>query len=279
MKTFEEIDPHLQIIRDIDQRKDSGVLDRRRAISGLVYRLADELLAGHPAPRFDDPSYFTRIDGLVPALATELVRQHDTAIAHRTHLAERLEAGGGESGAKAAQILRAMNKQAEPTTGRPLEFCFGGLRATLRPTSEVNIISDMKGTATYTMVGDVDESGRIEWRGGVDVQGQAVAVAAATGIEAKASEFAGMQRAAYQAAREAGHDLARSVGAYIAAEAEAPTKVPMDEAHRVKVQFTVCGTPFTAFADDVQIDDANWAAIKRARKWQKEIRVLLGQEG
>jgi hypothetical protein len=113
MKTFEEIDPHLQIIRDIDQRKDSGTLDRRGAISGLVYRLADELIAGHPAPRSDDPGYFTRIDGLVPALANELVHQHDTAIAHRTHLAERLEADGGENGAKAAAILRGMNPVAD----------------------------------------------------------------------------------------------------------------------------------------------------------------------
>ncbi|MDR5654491.1 hypothetical protein [Ruixingdingia sedimenti] len=113
MKTFEEIDPHLQIINDIDQHKDSGALDRRRAISGLVYRLADELIAGHPAPRSDDPGYFTRIDGLVPALANELVRQHDMAIAHRTHLAERLEADGGENGAKAAAILREMNAVAD----------------------------------------------------------------------------------------------------------------------------------------------------------------------
>lgn len=229
MKTFEEIDPHLQIINDIDQHKDSGALDRRRAISGLVYRLADELIAGHPAPRSDDPGYFTRIDGLVPALANELVRQHDMAIAHRTHLAERLEADGGENGAKAAAILREMNALAEAQVER-------------------------------------------------DISGNPVAVVI-DGLEAKVSEFAGMQRAAYQAAREAGHDLARSVGAHVAAEAETPAKVPMDESHRVKVQFTVCGTPFTAFADDVQIDDANWAAIKRARKWQKEIRVLLGKEG
>lgn len=125
MKTFEEIDPHLQIIRDIDQRKDSGALDRRRAISGLVYRLADELIAGHPAPRSDDPGYFTRIDGLVPALANELVRQHDMAIAHRTHLAERLEADGGENGAKAAAILRGMNALAQPvffTNARLTDF-------------------------------------------------------------------------------------------------------------------------------------------------------------
>lgn len=167
MKTFEEIDPHLQIISDIDQRKDSGALDRRRAISGLVYRLADELIAGHPAPRSDDPGFFTRIDGLVPALANELVRQHDMAIAHRTHLAERLEADGGENGAKAAAILRGMNAMADiPMT---------------------------------------------------TVQGREAAVLVCDALEALAPEFVGLQRAVHEAARDIGHDLVRSAGAYIAA--------------------------------------------------------------
>ena len=54
-----------------------------------------------------------RIDALDPAPANKMVNQHDTSIATRTHLAERLEADGGENGAKAAAILRGMNPVAD----------------------------------------------------------------------------------------------------------------------------------------------------------------------
>lgn len=49
------------------------------------------------------------------------------------------------------------------------------------------------------------------------VQGREAAVLVSDALEALAPEFAGLQRAVHEAAREIGHDLARSVGAHIAA--------------------------------------------------------------
>lgn len=115
MKDLNEILSHLATIDKIDGHADANAYDRRRAVGVLAWNIVDELIAGRPAPGTRDVARFTRIEGLVPRLADELVEHHAEAIAHRTHLAERLEADGGENGAKAAAILRGMNAAAEPS--------------------------------------------------------------------------------------------------------------------------------------------------------------------
>lgn len=130
------IHQHLQAIGEIDERRQSGGFERRRAMGALACHIADELIAGRPAPCVEHAERFTRIDGLLPALANELVSQHDMAIAHRTHLAERLEADGGENGAKAAAILRGMNALAEAQverdiSGNLVSVVIDGLEATV----------------------------------------------------------------------------------------------------------------------------------------------------
>lgn len=114
MKDLNEILSHLATIDKIDGHADASAYDRGRAVGVLVWNIVDELIAGRPAPCTRDVARFTRIEGLVPRLADELVEHHAEAIAHRTHLAERLEAEGGENGAKAAAILRGMNLVAQP---------------------------------------------------------------------------------------------------------------------------------------------------------------------
>lgn len=114
MKDLSEILSHLATIDKIDGHADASAYERGRAVDVLAFNIADELIAGRPAPGTRDAARFTRIEGLVPRLADELVEHHAEAIAHRHHLAERLEADGGENGAKAAAILRGMNAVSAP---------------------------------------------------------------------------------------------------------------------------------------------------------------------
>lgn len=182
MKDFNEITSHVLAIDKADDEKAISFYERKKNLEALVCKVADELIAGRPVPVFNQAESITRIDGLLTQLANELVRQHDMAIAHRTHLAERLEADGGENGAKAAAILRGMNPVADSKA------------ALLRARGDT--------FASIPMT---------------TVQGQASAVAVADALEALAPEFAGLQRAVHEAARDIGHDLARSVGEHIAA--------------------------------------------------------------
>lgn len=115
MKDLNEILSHVQAIDAFDQRNGAESWQRKRNLEVLACTVADELIAGRPVPVFNDASGVIRIGGFIPELANELVRQHDMAIAHRTHLSERLEADGGENGAKAAAILRGMNEAADPS--------------------------------------------------------------------------------------------------------------------------------------------------------------------
>lgn len=109
MKDFNDIHPHLSAIDKIDGHVGANAYDRSKAVSSLVCHIVDELIAGRPAPGVPNAERFTRIEGLVPRLADELVEYHALAIAHRTHLADALEKDGGENGAKSAAILRGMN--------------------------------------------------------------------------------------------------------------------------------------------------------------------------
>jgi hypothetical protein len=113
MKDFNEITSHVLAIDKADDEKAISFYERKKNLEALACKVVDELVAGRPVPVFDKAESVTRIDGMLPVLANELVSHHDMAIAHRTHLAERLEADGGENGAKAAAILRGMNAAAE----------------------------------------------------------------------------------------------------------------------------------------------------------------------
>ena len=114
MKDFNEITSHVLAIDKADDEKAISFYVRKQNLEALACKVADELIAGRPVPVFNQAESITRIDGMLTQLANELVHQHDIAIAHRTHLAERLEADGGENGAKAAAILRGMNAVAQP---------------------------------------------------------------------------------------------------------------------------------------------------------------------
>lgn len=125
MKDFNEITSHVLAIDKADDEKAISFYERKKNLEALACKVADELIAGRPVPVFNQAESITRIDGVLTQLANELVRQHDMAIAHRTHLAERLEADGGENGAKAAAILRGMNALAQPvffTNARLTDF-------------------------------------------------------------------------------------------------------------------------------------------------------------
>lgn len=113
MKTIADIMPHINIIQEIDDAPNKGAFERRRAMSTLVVDVHRELVAGRSVPGFYTVEPYTRLDGFAAALADELVIEHRRTIEQRAQLAERLEADGGENGAKAAEILRAMNAPAD----------------------------------------------------------------------------------------------------------------------------------------------------------------------
>lgn len=205
MKDLNEILSHLATIDKIDGHADASAYDRRRAVGVLVWNIVDELIAGRPAPCTRDVARFTRIEGLVPRLADELVEHHAEAITHRTHLAERLEADGGENGAKAAAILRGMNAMADAQVMR--DICGN-------PVSVVCVAP--VSTDTIASIPETVVQPPARQNPCMALPEETAPVHVAVILEAFAPEFASMQRTVHEIAREAGNDVARAVGEAVA---------------------------------------------------------------
>ncbi len=198
MKDLNEILSHVLAIDKADDEKAISFYERKKNLEALACKVADELIAGRPVPVFNQAESITRIDGMLTQLANELVHQHDMAISHRSHLAERLEADGGENGAKAAAILRGMNAMADAQVMR--DICGNPVSVVcVAPASTDTVVQAPARQNPY-----------------MALPKESAAVHVAAILEAFAPEFASMQRTVHEIAREAGNDVARAVGEAVA---------------------------------------------------------------
>lgn len=123
---FNEIAGHLSEIAKTDNYKNAAAEERSRPLSNLAAIVCDEIQAGLPVPYYEHAQQFLNIEGFTERFAQALVKRHREALADRSALADAVEKDGGEKGAEAARILRAMNAVASPVPQPGLDFRFNG---------------------------------------------------------------------------------------------------------------------------------------------------------